>query len=129
MIRIPELRVGTKRLVILASAVITLALASLAFLLWTSPPHGGLTKAQAVQTAWTHVNDGATGVTSAEIRRNFDTGLGVPIHDWSWVVTFRGQWHLLCQGAPSSCDPTSEWVAIDYFTGDWIASQYSYPAP
>src|SRR5437899_11328605 len=107
MIRIPGLRVDTKRLVLLASAVITLALASLAFLLWTSPPHGGLTRAQAVQTAWTHVNDGATGVTSAEIRRNFDTRLGVPIHDWSWVVTFCGQWHLLCDGEPSVCATTS----------------------
>jgi len=39
-------------------------------------------------------------------------------------------WHLLCSGhtTDGSCDPTSQWVAIDYYTGEWIASEFSYPA-
>jgi hypothetical protein len=61
---------------------------------------------------------------SAEITRDFKT------HHWAWVVTFNGQWHLLCSGhvTDGSCDPTTEWVAIDFYTGQWIASQFSYPA-
>ena len=107
--------------------VIALSLASLALLLWPSPPSGGLTRAEAVQVGWTHVDKGAVAVSYAEIRRDFNTGFDLPTHHWAWVVAFTGQWHLLCQGGPEGCDPTTEWVAIDYFTGDWIASQHSYP--
>jgi len=55
---------------------------------------------------------------------SIQTGFDIPIHDQAWVVTFSGQWHLLCEGG---CDPTTEGVAIDYSTGEWIASQYSFP--
>jgi len=46
------------------------------------------------------------------------------------LATFNGQWHLLCSGhvTDGSCDPTSQWVASDYYTGQWIASQFAYPA-
>ncbi len=116
--------VRNRRLLVLAGLVILLGLSLLAVRLWPTGPHGGLSRAAAVQIAWTHVNQGANGVLSSEVRHNFHTGFDIPIHDQAWVVTFRGQWHLLCGGG---CDPTSEWVAIDYYTGEWIASQYSYP--
>jgi hypothetical protein len=104
---------------------IVLGMALLATRLWLASPHVGLSQAAAIQIAWTHVDQGATGVSSAEVRHNFRTGFDIPIHDQAWVVTFAGQWHLLCAAA---CDPTTEWVAIDYKTGEWIASQYSYPS-
>jgi len=67
---------------------------------------------------------------SAEIKRDFHAGFDPPKHDWAWVVTLNGQWHLLCSGhvTDESCDPTSQWVAIDYYTGLWLAAQFSYPA-
>ena len=46
-------------------------------------------------------------------------GGGFAVHQWVWLVTFRGQWHLMCSGSPDSCNPTTEWVAIDYYTGAW----------
>jgi len=104
---------------------IVLGMALMATRLWLASPHVGLSQAAAIQIAWTHVDQGATGVSSAEVRHNFRTGFDIPIHDQAWVVTFAGQWHLLCAAA---CDPTTEWVAIDYKTGEWIASQYSYPS-
>jgi hypothetical protein len=104
---------------------IVLGLALLAIRLWPTSPHVGLSQAAAIQIAWAHVDQGATGVSSAEVRHDFHTGFDIPIHDQTWVVTFAGQWHLLCAGG---CDPTTEWVAIDYDTGEWIASQYSYPS-
>ncbi len=104
---------------------IVLVLALLAIRLWPTSPHVGLSQAAAIQIAWAHVDQGATGVSSAEVRHDFHTGFDIPIHDQTWVVTFAGQWHLLCAGG---CDPTTEWVAIDYDTGEWIASQYSYPS-
>ena len=87
---------------------------------------GGLTQSKAIEIAWSHVDPGASGVSSAEVRTYYQTGFDIPVHPKAWVVTFRGQWHLLCDGG---CDPTTEWVAIDYYTGEWIASQYSYRAP
>jgi hypothetical protein len=132
MVRISARLVSTKRLFAISAVVVLLALGSLALLLWGTtqggPPRGGLTRAQAIQAAWTHVDKGAVAVSSAEVRRDFNTGFDLPIHRWAWVVTFSGQWHLLCQGGPEGCDPTTEWVAIDYYTGDWIASQHSYPS-
>jgi hypothetical protein len=115
---------GSRRLLLLAGLILVLGLSFLSVRLWPTGPHGGLSQAAAVQIAWTHVNTGATGVLSAEIRHDFHTGFDIPIHDQAWVVTFTGQWHLLCVGG---CDPTTEWVAIDYYTGEWIASEYSYP--
>ena len=93
-------------------------------------PGKGISGSDAVQLAWDHAGQGAVTVRSAEIKRNFVTGFDLPTHHWAWVVTFNGQWHLLCSGhvTDGSCDPTSEWVAIDYYTGQWIASQFSYPA-
>ena len=110
---------------VLVGLTIVLGLTFLAIRLWPTSPQVGLSQAAAIQIAWTHVDQGATGVSSAEVRHDFHTGFDIPIHDQTWVVTFAGQWHLLCAGG---CDPTTEWVAIDYFTGEWIASQYSYPS-
>lgn len=105
-----------------------LAIAALATLIWgrtwDGPPRGGLTRTQAIQAAWNHVDSGAIGVASSEVRQDFNTGFDLPVHHWAWVVTFYGHWSLLCGGG---CDRTTEWVAIDYGTGVWIASQYSYP--
>ena len=93
-------------------------------------PGSGISRSNAVQLAWQHSGTGALIVRSAEIKRNFQTGFDQPTHRWAWVVTFNGQWHLLCSGhtTDGSCDPTSQWVAIDYYSGQWIASQFSYPA-
>jgi len=126
---IPALRVSTRRLVVIGSIVTVLSLASLGILAWGAtqgggPPRGGLTRTQAIQAAWDHVDPGAVGVASAEVRQDFNTGFDLPVHQWAWIVTFNGHWQLLCSGA---CDRTTEWVAIDYGTGIWIASQYSYP--
>jgi hypothetical protein len=93
-------------------------------------PGRGISQADAIHLAWDHTGQGAISVRSAEIRRNFQTGFNLPTHHWTWLVTFNGQWHLLCSGhvTDGSCDPTSQWVAIDYYGGQWIASQFSYPA-
>ena len=93
-------------------------------------PGKGISRSDAIQAAWQHAGSGAVAVMSVEIRQNFNTGFDLPSHRWAWVVTLNGQWHLLCSGHTTdrSCDPTTQWVAIDYFTGEWIASQYSYPA-
>jgi hypothetical protein len=92
-------------------------------------PGNGISRSEAIQVAWQHAGSGADAVMSVEIRQNFNTGFDLPTHRWAWVVSFNGQWHLLCSGHTTdrSCDPTTEWVAIDYYSGDWIASQYSYP--
>jgi hypothetical protein len=119
---------STNRLRVLCLIVIVLALASLALLLWPRAPHGGVSQADATRIAWENVNPGATTVASTELRKDFNTGHDLPVHQWSWVVTFNGHWQLLCQGGPQGCTPTTEWVAIDYFTGAWIASEYSYPS-
>lgn len=128
MLLVPGYRVRRKLIIALSAVVVVLSVAVVLLLLWPSPPRGGLTRTQAIQAAWTHVDKGAVAVSSAEVRRNFNTGFDLPIHRWAWIVTFSGQWHLLCQGGPKGCDPTTEWVAIDYSTGDWIASQDSYPS-
>ena len=93
-------------------------------------PGTGISRSDAIKVAWEHTGSGAVAVNSADIRHNFRTGLNVRAHSWAWVVTFSGQWRLLCSGhtTDGSCDPTSEWVAIDYYTGEWIASEFSYPA-
>ena len=109
--------------------VIVLALASLAVLILPGTPRGGLSRSAAIEVAWTHVDAGAVGVSGAELRHNFNTGFDLPVHSWAWVVTFNGQWHLLCDGAAAGCDRTSEWVAIDYYSSEWIASEHAYPAP
>lgn len=113
-----------RRLFVLVGLVILLCIGFLAIRIWTITPNG-LSRAAAIQIAWTHVDSGATAVLSAEVRSNYQTGFDIPVHPRAWVVTFSGQWHLMCQG---TCDPTTEWVAIDYYTGEWIASEYSYPA-
>jgi len=129
MLLVPAWRISTKRLYLICSVVGILSLASLGILLWgktqaAGPPRGGLTRTQAIQAAWEHVDPGALGVTSAEVREDFNTGFDLPVHHWAWILTFNGTWQLLCSGA---CDRTTEWVAIDYGSGVWIASQYSYP--
>jgi hypothetical protein len=127
---VPILPVSKRRILILGSIVTVLALASLGILAWGQsqaggPPRGGLTRTQAIQAAWDHVDPGAVGVASAEVRQDFNTGFDLPVHHWAWIVTFNGHWQLLCSGP---CDRTTEWVAIDYGTGIWIASQFSYPS-
>src|ERR1700736_2486433 len=128
MVLIPVLPVAKRRILVLSAVVVVLSVTSLAILLWgtaqSGPPRGGLTRTQAVQAAWAHADAGAIGVASSEVRKDFNTGFDLPVHRWVWVVTFYGHWELLCQGP---CDRTTEWVAIDYSTGEWIASQYSYP--
>ena len=117
---------------VVAAAIIIIAVAGLAFLtfqLWPRGPQGGLAQTDAIKIAQAHVDQGSTGVRSAELRHDFRTGFALPVHPWTWVVTFNGQWHLLCQGTDNACDPTTEWVAVDYYTGEWIASQFAYPAP
>lgn len=105
---------------ILAVLVIGLAIIKL----WPTGPHGGLSQSDAIRIAQAHAGPQATSVIAAEIRENFNTGFNIPIHRWSWVVTFSGTWELICTGA---CTRRSEWVAIDYYTGQWIASEFAYP--
>jgi hypothetical protein len=121
-------RLTSKRVLILVGALALIGLGLVTLKLWLSGPHDGLSQADAGQITWRHTDSGAVAVASAEVRGNFNTGHNLPIHRWAWVVTFSGQWHLLCQGAGEGCDPRSEWVAIDYYTGEWIASQHSYPS-
>ena len=108
---------------VLASVAVSLGVQSV------DRPGKGISSSDAIQLAWEHSGPGAVSVRSADIKRNFRTGFDLPTHPWAWVVTFNGQWHLLCSGhvTDGSCDPTSQWVAIDYHTGQWIASQFSYP--
>ena len=128
MVLIPARLVWRKRIFALATVVVILSIASLAILIWAraqdGPPRGGITRSQAIQAAWEHVGSGAEGVASAEVRKDFNPGFDLPVRRWAWVVTFYGHWQLICQGV---CDRTTVWVAIDYATGVWIASQYSYP--
>jgi hypothetical protein len=119
------LLVGSLALVVtVVTAVTALGLQSL------ESPGKGISRSDAVHLAWTHSGQGAVTVRSVEIQRNFQTGFDLPTHHWAWVVTFNGHWQLICSGhvTDGSCDPTSQWVAIDYYTGQWIASQFSYPA-
>jgi len=117
-------------LLVLCGLVVVVALAALAIgVERANDPGKGIPRADAIQRAWQHMDPGGVAVASAELRHDFQTGFDLPTHSWAWVVTFTGQWRLLCSGHDPSgaCDPTTEWVAIDYYTGDWIASQYSYP--
>ena len=127
MVSIPILPLGKRRILFLAVIGLVLSLASVAILVWanatTGPPRGGLTRNQAIQAAWEHVDQGAISVSSSQLIQDFNTGFDLPVHRWVWVVTFSGPWQLLCKGP---CDRTTEWVAVDYSTGDWIASEYSY---
>jgi len=132
-----ELKIGSlsrKRLLLILAglALVVTVVTAVTALGVQSPdsPGKGISRSDAVQMAWQHSGQGAVTVRSAEIKRNFVTGFDLPAHHWAWVVTFDGQWHLLCSGhvTDGSCDPTSEWVALDYYTGQWIASQHSYPA-
>ena len=114
-------------------AVVAVVVIALVLALGNQPPDtpgSGISRSDAIQLAWAHTGSGAVSVRSAEMRRDFQTGFDLPKHHWAWVVTFNGQWQLLCHGhlTDGSCDPTSQWVAIDYYTGQWIASQFSYPA-
>jgi hypothetical protein len=128
MVLSPARLVLAKRLFGIAAAVVLVAIASVAILAWGtaqwSPPSGGLSQGQAIQLAWANAGSGAVGIVSAEAHKDFKTGFDLPVHRWAWVVTFYGHWELLCHG---SCDRTTEWVAVDYSTGEWIASQHSYP--
>jgi hypothetical protein len=126
-------RFSTRRILLVLGGICVVVTVAVAFALGVQSPDqpgGGISQSNAVQLAWQHAGTGAVTVRSVEIKRNFQTGFEQPTHRWTWVVTFNGQWHLLCSGhvTDGSCDPTSQWVAIDYYTGQWIASQFSYPA-
>ena len=119
----------TRRTVAAGIIVVAVLLGFVGFQLWPRGPHGGVTQSNAINVARAHVDPGSTSIRSAELRQDFHTGFDLPPHPWSWVVTFNGRWHLLCEGTSRACDSTTEWVAVDYYTGEWIASQFSYPAP
>lgn len=120
------MRMTRSKWVLITGSVLAVLVIGLAIIrLWPTGPHGGLSQSDAIRIARTHAGPQATSVISAEIRENFNTGFNLPVHRWSWVVTFSGSWELICTGA---CSRTSEWVAIDYYTGQWIASEYAYPA-
>jgi hypothetical protein len=96
---------------------------------WPAFPHGGVSRDAAIRVAQNLTDPGATGLVSAVVRHDVTVPIsGEVIHQWVWLVTFRGQWQLMCSGSPDACNPTTEWVAIDYYTGAWIRSEYSYPA-
>ncbi len=124
----PSLAADRSRRLILISAVTgVLAIAAIVVVvLLSQSPGRGLSQDNAVRIARTHVSTAATSVLSTEVRQNFDTGFGLPVHKWTWLVTFSGHWEIACSG---NCVSSSEWVAIDYYTGDWIASQFEYPNP
>ena len=84
----------------------------------------------AIRVAQNLTDPGAAGLVSAEVQHDVSAPMtdGNTIHQWVWLVTFRGKWQLMCSGSPDACDPTTEWVAIDYYTGAWVRSEYSYPA-
>jgi hypothetical protein len=129
--RLKNIRFSRKPLLLfLAGLAVVVAVAATLALQSLDSPGNGISRSAAIQLASEHSGPGAVSVRSAEIQRKFQTGYDLPIHHWAWVVIFNGQWHLLCSGhvTDGSCDPTSQWVAIDYTTGQWIASQYSYPA-
>jgi hypothetical protein len=128
--RLKNIRFSRKPLLLfLAGVAVVVAVAATLALQSLDSPGSGITRSAAIQRASEHSGHGAVSVRSAEIQRNFQTGFDLPIHHWAWVVTFNGQWQLICSGhvTDGSCDPTSQWVAIDYYTGQWIASQFSYP--
>jgi hypothetical protein len=128
--RLKNIRFSRKPLLLfLAGVAVVVAVAATLALQSLDSPGSGISRSAAIQRASEHAGHGAVSVRSAEIQRNFQTGFDLPIHHWAWVVTFNGQWQLICSGhvTDGSCDPTSQWVAIDYYTGQWIASQFSYP--
>jgi hypothetical protein len=128
--RLKNIRFSRKPLLLfLAGLAVLVAVAATLALQSLESPGNGISRSAAIQLASEHSGHGAVSMRSAEIQRNFQTGYDLPIHHWAWVVIFNGQWHLLCSGhvTDGSCDPTSQWVAIDYYTGQWIASQFSYP--
>ena len=120
---------GKRMLLVLGGLALVVTVVAALGLQSLDRPGRGISLSDAVQVAWEQSGQGAVTVHSAEIKRNFQTGFDLPTHRWAWVVTFNGQWHLLCSGhiTDGSCDPTSQWVAIDYYSGQWIASQFSYP--
>ena len=133
MIQLKTGRFSKKRRLLLLGGLVMVVTVAVVVALGVQPPDkpgSGISRSDAIQLASEHTDSGAVTLRSAEIKRDFQTGLDLPKHHWAWVVTFNGQWHLLCSGhvTDGSCDPTSQWVAIDYYTGQWIASQFSYPA-
>ncbi len=121
---------GKRLLLVLGGVAVLMTFVAIFGLQSVDRPGSGISQSDAIQLGWNHTGHGAVSVRSAEIKRNFQTGFDLPTHHWAWVVTFNGQWQLICSGhvTDGSCDPTSQWVAIDYYTGQWIASQFSYPA-
>jgi hypothetical protein len=122
--------VGRRILLIAVLVCPGLAAVLVAITASSSDPHGGLAEAVAIRAARGHADPGALAVTSAVVRHDVPAAaLGGPaIHHWVWLVTFHGQWHLLCGGTSDFCNPTTEWVAVDYYTGRWVRSEYAYPA-
>jgi len=83
-------------LLLLGGLAVVITAAVVLALQQAESPGSGISRSDAIQLAWGLSGTGAVSVKSAEIKRNFDTGLDQPTHRWAWVVTFNGQWHLLC---------------------------------
>jgi hypothetical protein len=93
------------------------------------PGAPGVTRDAAIRVARNLSDAGATSLVSAVVQHDVVvTWGGNDIHQWVWLVTFRGQWHLMCGAISDTCDPTTEWVAIDYSTGAWVRSEFTSPA-
>ena len=114
------------------AATVLLTPSAVAVLVATSdagPRTPGVTRDTAIRVARNLTDPGATDLLSAVIKHDVvATWGGNEIHQWVWLVTFRGQWHLMCSATSDTCDPTTEWVAIDYHTGAWVRSEFSFLA-
>jgi hypothetical protein len=117
----------------LAAVLVALSVAAIAVATtdtWPGFPHGGVARDAAIRLAQNHTDPGAVGMVSAVVQHDVTIPMsgGSTLHQWVWLVTFRGQWQLMCSGSSDACNPTTEWVATDYYTGAWVRSEYSYPA-
>src|SRR5207249_8497736 len=100
--RVPRMQLKLRRfrlkriLLLLGGLAVVVAVVTALALQSPNRPGNGISAADAIQRAWEHSGPGAVTVRSAEIKRDFVTGFELPTHHWAWVVTFNGQWHLLC---------------------------------
>lgn len=85
-------------LLILASLVAVVLVVALIGRQSPERPGKGISRSDAITLAWQREGSDAVAVSSAEIRHDFNPGFNLPTHRWAWVVTFSGQWHLLCSG-------------------------------
>lgn len=124
---------STIRRALLTGVLVCPSLAAIIVAATTSSPGNpgvGIAQDAAIHIARGVADTGVVGLASAVVRHDVTSRYpgGRDIHQWVWLVTFRGQWQLLCSGSSDSCNPTTEWVAVDYYTGAWLRSEFSYPA-